>query len=489
MTKFKRSIALLTMACMLLILSAGVLAEGLESVDMSTTVAADVYSEGEENVTVSISLRVEGISDTVLSGDFDVSGTDSVTVLDAVKQILDENDISYTVGQYNYISEINGETEKTFNVNYDGWMYRVNGISPSVGMLDYRLEDNDSVLLYYGSMDIAYPEVTVDAVTANTLTVKVTYEKTEYLPPDYAPVTTTENLEGAIIKVNGEEYTTDENGKAIISLTGNEDGMLPLELEKYGDTAVDGKYLPLVVRLEDNFALSFTPVQQPVTTEPVYRPIQGTGSSSGGGISAVVTPAPEPEEPIIEEPEITPEVTVKPFTDVSGWSEEYIYYLAEKGILNGKTESEFAPEDNITRGEIITILARASGADLSSYENPFTDVESGSWYEKSAAWGYNTGIVLGFDGKFSPKDNVTREDLAVLLVRFSEYMEYNIDTNLSEAKFIDYDKIQDYAKDSVDKLFSLGIISGNGDGSFEPGSFATREQLAKIFAVLLMIQE
>ena len=234
-------------------------------------------------------------------------------------------------------------------------------------------------------------------------------------------------------------------------------------------------------------------MQQPVTTEPVYRPIQGGNSSSGGGgISAVVTPDPKPEkipEDVVEEEPKKDAEPAKTFTDVSGWSEEYIYYLAEKGIINGKTETEFAPEDNVTRGEIITILARASGADLTPYENPFTDVESGSWYEQSAAWGYNTGIALGFEGKFSPEDNITREDLAVLLTRYAEYMQYNTETELSETKFNDYDKIQDYAKDSVDKLCSLGIISGNDTGAFEPDSLATREQLAKIFAVLLMMQE
>ena len=213
----------------------------------------------------------------------------------------------------------------------------------------------------------------------------------------------------------------------------------------------------------------------------------GGGSGGGGGSSrpskgtSVTTPAVEPSD----------ETKSIQFEDVSGWSEEYIYYLANKNILTGKSETSFAPRDNITRAELTAILARMSGADLSGYAMPdFDDLTAGAWYVGAVAWASEQGVVMGENGIFRPDDKVTRQEIAVMVNRYAKNVaDYTMPEKNEATVFADDSEIAEYAKEAVYSMQKAGIINGKGDNRFAPTEYATREEAAKMIAVFLQEME
>ncbi len=177
------------------------------------------------------------------------------------------------------------------------------------------------------------------------------------------------------------------------------------------------------------------------------------------------------------------------FSDVTGWEKEYVYYLANRGILNGKSENIFAPLDNVTRAEFSKILAAASGETISPVSTaPFDDVASDSWYAPYVAWAKEKGVVSGTgNGMFSPDSNITRQDMAVMIARYANSLSAEIPSMEAPIEFGDRASIASYAVDAVQKLQEAGIISGDVNGNFYPQSNATRAQAAKMIAVFLQV--
>ena len=176
------------------------------------------------------------------------------------------------------------------------------------------------------------------------------------------------------------------------------------------------------------------------------------------------------------------------FSDVNGWEKEYVYYLAERKILNGKADGQFKPADNITRAEFVKILAAVSGQDVSkSTGSSFSDVNAASWYAHYVEWAYKNGIVKGSNGNFKPSANITRQDMAVMIENFSKYMSKTVPSMEAGKTFADDSRIASYAKDAVASLQKAGIISGDVNGKFLPQSSATRAQAAKMITVYMQV--
>lgn len=176
------------------------------------------------------------------------------------------------------------------------------------------------------------------------------------------------------------------------------------------------------------------------------------------------------------------------FSDVNGWEKEYVYYLAERKILNGKADGQFKPADNITRAEFVKILAAVSGDDVTKYTgSSFSDVNAASWYAPYVEWAYKNGIVKGSNGQFKPSANITRQDMAVMIQNFSKYAGKTIPSMEAAKDFADGSRIAAYAKDAVTSLQKAGIISGDVNGKFLPQSSATRAQAAKMITVYMQV--
>lgn len=199
------------------------------------------------------------------------------------------------------------------------------------------------------------------------------------------------------------------------------------------------------------------------------------GSSIGGGITYNPTPGGGKEEIKIT------------FNDIDGvqWASEAILALADKGIISGKAENVFAPDDPVTREEFAKMLIGAMGLSDEEYgDNIFSDVSSDAWYAPFVNIANKYGIVTGRDdGTFGIGDNITRQDMAVMLYRALQSRGVNV--NATDMTFDDGEDISDYAKDAVSALCNLGAINGVGDNKFEPMGTATRAQAAKVIYSVL----
>ena len=150
--------------------------------------------------------------------------------------------------------------------------------------------------------------------------------------------------------------------------------------------------------------------------------------------------------------------------------------------MNGTGNDEFTPDANTTRGMIVTILYRLEGSPEVSMST-FTDVANTEYYAKAVAWAEKNGIVNGYgEGKFGPNDVITREQLAAIMYRYSNYKKYNTsvgeDTNI--LSYNDISELSEYAVSSMRWACGAGLVNGIGDGKLAPKGNATRAQLATI---------
>lgn len=178
-----------------------------------------------------------------------------------------------------------------------------------------------------------------------------------------------------------------------------------------------------------------------------------------------------------------------PFYDVAAtrWSNPYITLLYTHGVVGGTSTVLFTPAGALTRAQFVKMIYGLSTDELGNGTTEFTDVVSGSWYEPYVAWAVGKGVVNGISPtKFDPDGKITRQDMAVMLYRFTGASEE--DYVNAPMVFSDNDKIATYAADAVAAMQRMGVIGGtiNSDGTyrFEPKGNATREQAAKVIAEL-----
>ena len=185
----------------------------------------------------------------------------------------------------------------------------------------------------------------------------------------------------------------------------------------------------------------------------------------------------------------TQQQTASFFDDISElpWATDAITQLAFRGIINGKSDRKFAPLDKITREEFAKIVTVGFKLNLVDVECPFLDVDKNDWayiYIRSA---YIAGIVKGFsDTEFGYGENVTREDLCVMVERAINIGGDKIESDMTEKEIVfdDTDQISEYASESISRLAKAGIISGDGK-NFNPKMNATRAEAAKIIYLTL----
>ncbi len=206
----------------------------------------------------------------------------------------------------------------------------------------------------------------------------------------------------------------------------------------------------------------------------------GSGSGSGGGKGSAA--------PVAKLPTTTPaqgEIRLS-FIDLDTvpWAYEAISALTDKGIVSGRSETRFMPDEPVTRQEFVKLCVALAGLSDESYENHFTDIVPGSWYESYVNIAYEKGIVNGQGGgMFGVDQSITRQDMAVMLYNTLKYCGWKGTTG--DLSFTDAGSISDYAKEAVLALSSYGAINGMGDNTFAPFGTATRAQAAKvIFEVL-----
>ena len=202
----------------------------------------------------------------------------------------------------------------------------------------------------------------------------------------------------------------------------------------------------------------------------------GSGGSSGGFSGGGAT---------------TPGTTTQPsttetFTDLENhaWAKDAIYTLKNKGIISGISDTEFAPANNIKRGDFILILTRMLSVNDTFTEN-FADVPESAYYYNAVGSAKAAGIAQGSGENFMPENSITRQDLITLAYRAflaKGYITETDDTASLDA-FADKDDISDYAGTAMASMVKAGIIQGS-NGNVNPKGFATRAEVAVMCARL-----
>jgi hypothetical protein len=180
----------------------------------------------------------------------------------------------------------------------------------------------------------------------------------------------------------------------------------------------------------------------------------------------------------------------KEFTDVSesDWSYSYIKQASSKLIINGRTDTTFAPGENVKRSEFTKMLVNALGLEAQG-ESPFADVDNDAWYALAVIAANENGIVNGRpNGKFAPSDEISRQEMAVMIIRAYHHLQDDAQIDTAILNFADMDQVAPWAKNEVKDAKALGIINGKGNNLFAPQENATREEAAKMIIELLNLQ-
>ena len=180
---------------------------------------------------------------------------------------------------------------------------------------------------------------------------------------------------------------------------------------------------------------------------------------------------------------VTFEQAPLPFPDVAegDWFYDAVRYAYETGLMDGVGDSLFAPNSETTRAQLVTILYRLAGEPEPGGDSGFSDVAAGIWYTDAVAWAAANGIVNGVsETEFAPGKDITREQLATILFRYAESKGYDVSTRADLSAYPDADQIQSYAAESVAWAVAEGLIQGFEDNTLRPAGNATRAQIATI---------
>ena len=200
----------------------------------------------------------------------------------------------------------------------------------------------------------------------------------------------------------------------------------------------------------------------------------GGGSTSSGAVSSSTGSTPE------KLPMDTEETYETVFTDLGGydWALEAITSLYDEGIISGRSETVYAPADNVTRSEFVKMVVLAFNISDNGGRIPFTDVSEDGWDREYISAAYNAGIIDGISAsEFGCSMPITRQDMAVIIQRASGIE--NIDTDTAE-KFADDWQISNYAYNAAYALKSEGVMVGDNNNMFNPKNTATRAEAAKV---------
>lgn len=262
--------------------------------------------------------------------------------------------------------------------------------------------------------------------------------------------------------------------------------------ERLGLTAEDVKSVPDKVYMticgknyatKAEFKTAFDNAKKNGGDDNNDKPKPPSGGPSGNGTSlpsvSMITDG--------KKPEADPGPEKFRFADVeeqAEWAAEAVSALYEKGVVKGKTETEFAPGDSITREEFTTLVVNMCGLEASAAQALFSDVPDEAWYAPYVAAAYENGLVSGVsETQFGAGMKITRQDMAVIIARA-----ISAETG-SQSSFADQEEIAGYALDAVGYLSANGVINGKADNRFCPADFATRAEAAQMIYKAMQLKQ
>ena len=174
------------------------------------------------------------------------------------------------------------------------------------------------------------------------------------------------------------------------------------------------------------------------------------------------------------------------FVDVNttAWYHTAVDWAVSNGYMKGTDSAHFAPNTTAARAMLVTILYRMAGSPAVEGESKYEDVKEGSYFYNAVVWGTEQGIVNGVsESRFAPDQQITREQVATILYRYAEKLGLSLDSKADLTEFPDHESVSGFAVEGMKWAVGNKIINGakqNGTVVLNPKALATRAQLAQI---------
>lgn len=186
----------------------------------------------------------------------------------------------------------------------------------------------------------------------------------------------------------------------------------------------------------------------------------------------------------------------KTFEDLNGhWAHKDVTLLASKKVIEGLSDTRFGPNEPITRAQFTAMLVRALGLNGHGQgaETGFVDVKNNDWYAAAVATAVENNLIEGFsDGSFRPNEQITREQMGVLLLRALKLAGTNLEMGDPDSileGFKDRDRIASWSEEAVSVIVKSGLMEGRSADRFVPDARSTRAEGAVVLTRMLMMAE
>jgi GH25 family lysozyme M1 (1,4-beta-N-acetylmuramidase) len=180
------------------------------------------------------------------------------------------------------------------------------------------------------------------------------------------------------------------------------------------------------------------------------------------------------------------------FTDIdpNGWYYDSVRYAVENKLFFGMSDTQFAPNNPMTREMFVTVLYRLAGTPSTDAVSAFQDVtDPSAYYYHAVAWAAENGIVSGMgDGTFGVGRSITRQEMAVFMKRYAAWAGLSVSAaGTGTAGFSDRTDIASWAQDAMDWATENGILCGMSGTELAPLGTSTRAQVATVLRRLAVL--
>ena len=172
-----------------------------------------------------------------------------------------------------------------------------------------------------------------------------------------------------------------------------------------------------------------------------------------------------------------------PFSDVkeSDWFYDAVKYVNENELMVGGGDGKFNPNAQLSRAMLVQVLYNNEGRPALTSANPFTDVTSGQWYTDAIVWAADNGIVSGYGGGlFGPNDNITREQVVVILNNYAKWKNLSVSATTDLANYTDAGEISDWALSAMKWANATELMLGRSETTLVPKGETTRAEIATL---------
>ncbi|MBE6687866.1 MAG: S-layer homology domain-containing protein [Ruminococcaceae bacterium] len=179
----------------------------------------------------------------------------------------------------------------------------------------------------------------------------------------------------------------------------------------------------------------------------------------------------------------------KNYVDIAGhWGYPTIMFASNRKLFGGTSPTEFSPDLTMTRGMFITVLGRMHGIDTALYSNitGYTDVSESEYYAPYISWAKEMSLMDGAtDSAFAPEEPITRSDMALVISNYVDKYGYEFKSSENVDEFNDISALSDNVKKAIKEVQAVGIINGKGEGRFDPNGVSTRAEVATVMSRLI----